>query len=347
MSKGTFQKMLCFVIAVILLASCAAVGSLSPSEPLIPVSVDPSSVIINDHLGRTIEIDGSVERIVSGYYISGSMLLALGLGDRLVAVEAKADSRPIYGLSDANILSLPNVGSAKQFELEACIAQDPDLVILPIRLTDVISALEALGINVIAINPEDDERLKEAMEMLATATGTSERYQQWLEAVSNVTQALSSHNTQIKKRVYMASNSDLLSTATAKMYQHTQIQLAGGENVAADLTDSYWANISYEQLLSYDPDVIILPPAAGYTVAEVYENPALSSLWAVANRQVYAMPDAVESWDSPVPLAICGAQWLRATLYPELYSYDEFITNTIDLYKTFYDIEVTEEMLIS
>ena len=40
-------------------------------------------VTITDHLGREVSISGDVERIVSGYYISTSMLIALGLEDKV------------------------------------------------------------------------------------------------------------------------------------------------------------------------------------------------------------------------------------------------------------------------
>ena len=36
------------------------------------------------------------QRIVSGYYITTSACIALGLKDKMVGIEAKADKRPIY-----------------------------------------------------------------------------------------------------------------------------------------------------------------------------------------------------------------------------------------------------------
>ena len=48
----------------------------------------------------------------------------------------KADSRPIYAMSAPELLALPDVGTAKEFNMEGCIALEPDLVILPARLRD-------------------------------------------------------------------------------------------------------------------------------------------------------------------------------------------------------------------
>ena len=55
---------------------------------------------------------------MSGYYISTSLLLALGLKDKVTGIEAKADKRSIYKLAAPEFLELPNVGTAKEFDLE-------------------------------------------------------------------------------------------------------------------------------------------------------------------------------------------------------------------------------------
>ena len=42
------------------------------------------------------------------------------------------------------------------------------------------------------------------------------------------------------------------------MYQNYMIENAGGLNAAASVEDTYWAEVSYEQVLDWDPDYIIL-----------------------------------------------------------------------------------------
>ena len=50
-------------------------------------------VTLTDQTGREVTLEAQPERIVSGYYISTSACIALGLEDRMAAVEAKADKR--------------------------------------------------------------------------------------------------------------------------------------------------------------------------------------------------------------------------------------------------------------
>ena len=137
-------------------------------------------------------------------------------------------------------------------------------------------------------------------------------------------------------RVYLSGNSSFLSTAGNAMYQSDMIRLAGGTNVAAEITDTYWAQIDYEQLLAWDPEYIILPSSAKYTAEDVITDPNLSSCSAVINSNVYQVPGDAEAWDSPVPGSILGALWLANILHPERMT-DTACADIMDTYyETFY-----------
>ena len=85
--------------------STASQEESSQSESQYPVT-------LTDAAGREVTIEEEPEKLVSGYYITTSMLIALGQQDKLVGIEAKADSRPIYSLAAPELLELPNVGTA-------------------------------------------------------------------------------------------------------------------------------------------------------------------------------------------------------------------------------------------
>lgn len=294
-------------------------------------------VTVTDQIGREVTIETEPQTLVSGYYISTSLLVTLGLTDRLVGIEAKADSRPIYSLAAPTLLELPSVGTAKEFDLEGCAALQPDLVIVPAKLKDQIPAMEELGLTVLAVRPEDETALLDAVELLGTATGTQEKadelqsyYTTQLESLSETLAGCETPS------VYMAGVGSVLRAAGSGMYQDTLITRAGGVNAAAELTDSSWADISYEQLLAWNPDVILLAAESEYTVNDVLNDENLASLTAVSNQAVYQIPDAFEAWDSPVPGCILGTLWTASTLHPELYAPETFQAEVTDFYETFY-----------
>ena len=137
-------------------------------------------VTLTDQAGREVTIEEEPQKLVSGYYISTSLLIALGLEDKLAGIEAKADTRPIYALSAPELLELPSVGTAKEFDLEGCAALEPDLVILPLKLQASADTLEELGIDALVVNPENQELLGEAAELIGAATNTAARAKELL-----------------------------------------------------------------------------------------------------------------------------------------------------------------------
>lgn len=294
-------------------------------------------VTVTDQLGREVVIEKEPQTIVSGYYISSSLLMALGQQDKLVGIEAKADKRPIYSLAAPKLLELPSVGTAKEFDLEGCAALSPDLVIVPAKLKETIPALEELGLTVLAVKPEDRQLFTELAQLLGVVTNTQGRAAALIangeEELAELTRALEGIE---RPTVYLAGNSSFLSTAGEAMYQNSLITQAGGTNVAAELADTYWAEISYEQLLAWNPEYIILAAEADYTVESVLADEQLAECAAVKNGHVYQIPGQIEAWDSPVPGSVMGSLWLTSVLHPESYSPQQYQQAVTEFYEEYY-----------
>lgn len=294
-------------------------------------------VTVTDHLGREVTIEKQPESFVSGYYISTSLMIALDLDEQLVGVEAKADKRKIYKLSAPELTELPSVGTAKEFDLEGCAALKPDLVIVPTKLKDSIPAMEDLGLTVIAVNPEDQTKLFETIDMISTAANIVEKGQKlesWIsDSLSGLKDSLDGAET---PSVYLAGNSALLQTAGPEMYQSTLIENAGGVNAASDITDTYWADTSYEQILSWNPDYIILAADADYDADSVLKDSALADCTAVKEGHVAQIPSNIEALDSPVPASFLGSYYVASILHPEVVTEEDFAAAEKDFYETFY-----------
>lgn len=342
------RKIIPLLLVLSILLTLAGCGQTAKSEGTAPATteaavpettVTPSHypITVTDQAGRQVTIEQAPQRLISSYYITTSLLMALDLDERLVGVEDNAGLRPVYGLSNPAILELPSIGTAKELDLEACAALAPDLAILPMKLKDSVEALEALGITVLLVNPESQELLNQMIRLVAAATDTQETAETLIGFIeiqeNHLADILSGVET---PSVYLSGNSSFLSTAGNAMYQSDMIRLAGGRNVAGEITDTYWAQIDYEQLLTWDPEYIILPSSAKYTIADVMADPNLAECRAVVNGNVYQVPGDAESWDSPVPSSILGALWLANILHPELMT-DTDCANIMDeYYETFY-----------
>ena len=352
------KKMISLLLVLTMLLSFAACGQAGKPEETTPAATVPATeetvpettaapshypITVTDHAGREVVIEEEPQKLVSGYYISTSLLIALDLDERLVGIEAKANKRAIYKLAAPELIDLPNVGTAKEFDLEGCAALEPDLVILPIKLKSAVETLEGLGIDVLLVNPENQELLTGMINMIAAATNTEDKAAELLGFTAAqeayLSETLAGTET---PSVYLAGNSSLLSTAGNAMYQSDMIRLAGGVNVAAEIEDTYWVEIDYEQLLTWNPDYIILASDATYTAEDVLADPNLADCAAVVNGNVYQMPSKAEAWDSPVPSGILGALWLANVLHNDVLTDADCAAKIDEYYETFYDFNYSE-----
>ena len=327
------KKLISLLLALALIA-CAA------------LALADYPLTVTDQTGREVTIEAQPERIVSGYYISTSACIALGLSEKMVAAEAKANARNIYALAAPELASLPSVGTAKAFDLEACLAAEPQLVILPKRLSDVAASLAEFGIPALLVSPEDDALLTEMILLIGEAAGESERAQTLCGTLTAQLTLCAEMTAKTEKPTALVLGvSDYLHCAPGDMFQSTLLTKAGAVNAAAELTGGSWAEISYEQMLAMNPQVLVIPAEAAYTAQDVLGDPELAGLDAVKNGRVYAMPTAFEAWDSPVPSGVLGALWLASELHPEAYAREQYVSAATELYTTYYGFTPDEAAL--
>ena len=357
MKHRTWKRIAALALALSMALGCAACSngagssasggvSASGSAPAESASQAEGQIVLTDQAGREVVLEGPAQSIVSCYYISTYAAIALGAEDRVVGLEKKADTRPIYQMAAPELQEKPQVGTMKELDVEATAALEPELVIMPQALADYADTLTQLGIPVLVVNPESHEALVEMLQLMGTALGLEDRaealasyYQEQLDRMAELTQDTEA------PVVYMGSNSSFLATAPASMYQSTLIRQAGGVNAGDSLEGDYWTEVSYEDVLAMAPQIIVLPAGAEYTVQDVLEDAQLSALPAVQDGAVYQMPGGIEEWDSPVPSGILGTMWMTSVLHPDVYSFEEFTADAQDFYQTFYGFSVDASLI--
>lgn len=325
---------ICSRIVASLLASGMMISLVSCGEN---ETADNGTITLTDQAGREVVLDGPAESVVSCYYVTSYAMLSLGLSDRIVGIENKADKRAIYGMTDPDLASLTQVGSLKECNVEAIAALNPDVVLMPVKLTEHAETLTSLGIPVLIVDPETQENLNGMLTLIGEACGVSERAEALIAYYDEKTETINSYTDgKDIPTVYMGGNSSYMTTAPSGMYQNGLIELAGGENVGKDLEGDYWTEVSYETILAMNPDIIIIPSGADYTAEDLCSDSQLAALDAVKNGEVYSMPSAFEEWDSPVPSGILGALWMTSVLHEDVYTSTMFTDDVTEFYQTFY-----------
>lgn len=336
------KQLTALLLAMVMMLSNAVCGNVYPGVKAEEAS-NNYPMTVTDQAGREVTIEEEPQRLISAYYITTSLLMALDLEDRMVGIENDPQKRAVYALSAPDLLNLPTVGTAKELDLEVVASLEPDLLILPMKLKNTVEMLETLGFYVLLVDPEDQERLIGMIELVARATDQQKEAAQLLAFIEEQQAFLADALEGVERpSVYLTGNSSMLKTAGNAMYQANMIHLAGGINVANEIGDTYWAEIDYEQLLTWDPEYIILAAEAVYTVEDVLNDPNLADCAAVRNGNVYRLPNKAEAWDSPVPGSVLGALWLANILHEDKVSDAECAARMDAYYDSFYGFIYSE-----
>lgn len=307
---------------------------------------DVEFVEVIDQIGRKVRVKSQAPKIVSTYYISSAIIIALDRDENLVGVEKKASRRELYKKVAKHILDLPAVGSGKGINIEEIASLSPDVVIIPKKLKDDIQSLEALNIPVVVIDPENLDDFLYAIEILGDVSGSAKRADELISYYrQKIDELIKLDKSSDKPSVYFSSNSSYFSTTTKNMYQNYIIDIAGGVNVSQELDDAYWKEVSAEQLVKWKPEYMFYVNDAKYTKDDIINDERLSGIPAIKNLKVYRFPSSIEPWDYPTTSSILGMMYMTYVLHPEAYTKEEYVKEAKEFYSRFFELEVTDEEL--
>ncbi len=322
-----------------------------------PEEAAPQEREITDMAGRTMTVPLEIESVFSTGPAAAIYLYTL-VPDKLLGWN--------YALNDIEksiILEqyhdLPNFGQGDAVNYEAVIAAGPTIALNVTSINDgSIDASDALaeqlGVPVVMVSSDllDAPAVYRFMGELFGVEEQAEALAAYAEETFNAISSLDIPDEE-KVRIYYGNGEDSLETAPAGSSHGQIIDLVNAVNVAdLELGDGSRVQISAEQLLAWDPDVIIVngePKAdmTGSAAAEaILADPLFATLKAVQNGAVYGTPNAPFSWVDrpPGPNRIVGMRWLSGLIYPEYLDYD--VDEAVrEFFQLFYHVELTDEQL--
>jgi iron complex transport system substrate-binding protein len=310
--NSTLRGIFFALIAMFLLAACAAMPS--AGQPAAGNEV----VEVTDGLGRTLQLDRLPQRIVSLSPSVTESLYAIGAQDLLVA-------RDDYSTNPPAAQELPAIAiSPGNIPLEAVMGFEPDLVIAgEILNQETILRMEELGMPVyIVANPDTFEDLYSSLEELAKLTGREANALALLNSLRELEGSvrLKLANKESSPKVFYeldATDPQNPWTAGGGTFIDGVIGLAGGENIGRVVAGE-WTQISAEEIIAQDPDVIILADAEwGVTPQMVAARPGWQQIAAVQNGRVVPFDSNLLS--VPGPRLVQGFQELASILHPEVF----------------------------
>jgi iron complex transport system substrate-binding protein len=289
-------------------AACSQAGDIS----------DTFYFTLTDGLGREVTLASAAKRIVSLAPPNTEMLFALGAGSQVVGRDTFSDfPAEAKDISDVG-------GSFGEYDLETILSLQPDLVLAGgINTPELVQSLEDLGVKVFYLsNPSDLGGMYAMLETIGRLSGHDAKASEVIEALKDRVDQVTNQLAGITSRPTVFYELDATDPAKpftpgANTFYTSLIQLAGGENIASEL-EAEWAQISLEQLLTWDPEVILLGDAMwGETPEKVAAREGWGVLTAVKNGRVFAFDDNLMVRIGP--RQVDGLEALAKLLHPEAF----------------------------
>lgn len=295
------------------------VPSLEPS-PTAPPTLQPTAdgISLKDGLGRVVTLQQPAKRIISLAPSNTEILFAIGAGGQMIARDSFSDfPAEAKALQD---IGGPSFGS----NMELITKLQPDLILAAeINTAEQVAEFEKLGLTVFYLsNPPDVAGLSANLRVVGTLTGREKEAAALAQAnesrIAAVVEKVAA-TTSRPKVFYEVDGTDPAKpwTTGPGSFMDRMIQQAGGANAGAGLPIQ-WAQISQEELIVQNPDIILLGDAKfGTTVDMVKQRAGWNAIKAVQAGAVVPFDDDLVS--RPGPRLIDGLEALAKTIHPELF----------------------------
>jgi iron complex transport system substrate-binding protein len=314
---------------------------------LIEAGLLPATVTVRDQGGREVTVAQPVRRLASPYSLATYLAYGVGAGDRVVAAGflGARDPDGIAAMTriDPRFPDLVAFAGQETTNVEAIAALDVDVVFASAR-SEWIASVESIGVPVVVFDGESKAQLIDAMRLAGALFGpdAASRAEAWVAYFEDVSARIARATDGIAEppRVLFTGTSRTR-VASGEMYQSYLVEAAGGVSVSSGL-GGYWNDVNVEQVLQWDPAVILVPPYGQASVAAVVDDPAWRLVRAVRGHDVHRVPKLVAPWDTPVPDSVLALVWLTEVLHPGLTDLSCEAESTF-FYRRFYDHDLSSE----
>lgn len=253
-----------------------------------------ADISVTDGMGRAVSFDSAPQTAVSLTPANTEILFALGLGDKVVGVDAYSDY-PAEALEVGAI-----VGDYTGPNLEMIVSLKPDVIFASTTLqSDVVDQLEQLGLKVVCVEPTRYAEVYEGIQLIADvmdADASVLLHDMKAKEEAALAKVIAGES----KKVYFALSFGEYGNWSAgpDTFIDEMITLAGGNNVAAS-TAVQWPEYSMEQLVLDDPDLIVVSAYAPGVAQELMESEGYKDLRCVKDGKVYEIDANTSSRPGP------------------------------------------------
>jgi len=316
----------------------------------VPGAAQSAGLTVKDSLNRTVVVPAKVKRIVSIQAEITRLIVALGAGDDLVGIDYTMRLhdhlfKHIYPQESR----LPLVSMAENnVNLETVVSLKPDVIFASPFERQIVEAIQRkTRIPVVALaSLGDAAKLAEEMRLVGRILGREKRAEElaayFTGSLDLIRERLKTVTREKMPRVYLSFWGSLARTPI----HYEPVEIAGGLNLAEkimpDILGSVGTMVKIEQLILWDPDVILvhgnyLPKERTVTVESVLKDPRLASLRSVKAKKVFYTFGFWNWWD--MAEVLLETEYLAHLFHPDRFPEFDLGRRGDAVYKKFYGLD--------
>lgn len=322
--------------------------------PAVAIGQDGQTRTFTDSAGREIIVPAKINHVFAAGPPASILLYTLA-PDKLLGWtrEVRAPEREFLPAKYADLPVHGRLtGKGNTANLETVVAMQPDIIldvgdIDPTYVSLAERVQEQTGIPYVLLDGSF-EKTADTYRMLGKLLGEETRGAELADYAEQTMTQLSERLAQIpsdtRPRVYYGRGPDGLETGLAGSINVEILEQVGATNVTASAGTGGLTTVSPEQIIGWDPDVIILADANFYR--SVADDPRWQGMKAIRDARIYLVPSLPFGWfDAPPGVnRLIGVRWLTAVLYPNAFP-EDLRSITRDFYSRFYHVELSDPQL--
>ncbi|GAB6155852.1 ABC transporter substrate-binding protein [Desulfosporosinus burensis] len=344
-------SLLLVIVLMLSLAGCQSSGD--GGKPIAEKTSDTK--IVTDLIGNKVEIKANVEKIAVIPIPWATIVYAVdGSGKKIAGMHPSAMKAYQKNILKAMAPEIANANSTfvdNNFNVnyEEVAKLKPNLVVIWDYQPEVGIKLAELGIPSVAIKYGTLEDVQNGIKLVGEILNQQERaaelikYQQ--ETISYLKSKESSLAGKDKAKILYLRD-DQLQVATGESVNKIMINTAGGVNVADEVTGDNWKKVTMEQVITWNPEVIILSNFSEILPEDLYKNKFSGQDWskidAVKNKRVYKAPMGIYRWDAPCVETPLMIKWLGKVIHSDVFTDYDMRTDLKSFYQKYFNYKLTD-----
>ena len=339
------KKWLAMLLAVVMVLSLAACGAQSNPQ------TDDTTRVFTDSVGREVEVPAQIDKVALSGPMAQIVLFAL-CPDKLVGV-SNAWSTEAEQYLDEKYFTMPEIGQLYggkgELNLETLLQSGAQIVIdvgePKGSIAEDLDALqEQTGIPFVHITATT-ETTGDAYRMLGDLLNMKDEAETLAAYCEKVYDRTVSIAGSVEKANVLYVTGDMGQNVIAAGSYHAEILdlLTNNLAVVDEPSSKGTGNeVSMEQILTWDPDVVIFAPESIYDT--VADDAAWQSVTAIKNGAYYEVPFVPYNWMGfpPSVQRYLGMMWLSKVLYPDATAEYDLFSDVQEYYKLFYHCDLTQ-----